>query len=124
MSHTEWREHDGRRYLLLAYGPDPATAPEVTGRALELIRAEPEGTVVRTLVDVSRASMSGWQRDTMSDSRQAISDLTRRYTLRTAVLGVRGPLAALMRGMSAISSGYKAIPCPNEAKALEYLMRE
>lgn len=124
MSSCEWHEHDGRRYLRLVYGPDPALAPEVTRRAFDLVRGEPDGSVIRTLVDVRHASMTGWQRDSMSEGRQAISDLTRRYTMRVAVIGVRGPLAALMRGMSMVSSGYKAVPCPTEDKALEYLTRE
>ena len=117
-----WQEHDGRRYLRVEYTGDVEQDAGLSTHVAYLVLSEPEGSTVRVLYDVTRGRMSGWDREELAEGKRLARLNKEHCSLRVAMVGVRGPLAALLRGMSA-ATGFPLIPCRDEASAIEYLFR-
>ena len=117
-----WQDHEGGRYLRVDYVGDPAEDGGVNVHATYQILAEPAGSTVRVLYDVRRGLTGGWDRGELAEGKRLARLNKEHCDLRVAVVGARGPMVALLRGMSAVT-GYAVVACRDEASALEYLFR-
>jgi hypothetical protein len=123
MPEAEWREHAGVRYIYANYSADPAESSPLTRAVTQMLLAEPAGSVVRVLVDLRRISLSGWPKDAMGEGKVLARQARDHCTVRLAVIGVRGPMAAVLRGTSFVV-GTPVVPCADEDRALAYLARD
>jgi hypothetical protein len=122
MSTCTWREHAGTPYVYLRYSADPVESAPLTREVAATLLAEPAGSVVRVLVDLTQISLGGWPKDAMAEGRNLTRRVRDHCTVRMAVVGVRGPMAAIIRATSFVI-GNPVVPCPDEASAVAYLTR-
>ncbi len=118
MERVYWAEQSGQRYLVVRYnGADGRQMLEILDEALRVMRDE-TGTFP-LLTDVTDATMTtAW----LSAIKTASRDVMGPRVTRCAVLGVSGVKSAMLRGFNTVGGGLRALPFPDEDRALRYLL--